>query len=970
MEYGDPLHPNVYSKKYWTKERIEAIKPVDFPLIVDIDSYDPTYQKICDKLYSMAHGYTVEKIDFSIFFKGKVNSLLGMPVEEKKEYRVWLLSLGARTVYYGWNRTPDIVICGDNSLSTLEDVVKCKEKDNDIILMNLSYIYPRLNGFFESEDGKKLMEDFLTAQEKKAQNKVQTAIADEKYIRKIIQTPASYLSINKDVFHIVGNMYIDNWDDVCYYFDGYTHIGFSDYPRKKEDVYDLVRKKGGHTNTKDTGNTTCIVFGKNPPLRAFEDAKPDMKFTSFANFITWLMSHPNIEADSHYPKSYLVESCIPFIKHEIKSTKELSIYNDVFHIVGTLYHKHDNYTKGPYVPRENIYKLIESKGGLVDKENTDRTTCIVYGLNPPMDAFVGKDDNKVKYVSFSKFYSWIKYIKNPDENALVFRGIYSPKKDAKLRPYQQKIKDDIFRRWGFHYSVMLQMPTGTGKTVLFSSIINDLSSVNGTKILIIAHRTELIDQIDSWLEKYGIPHGIIQGGRERHLERPIQIASIQTYTNKHNSTIMEDFKPEFIIIDEAHHAKADTYKSLWTAYPDAWKLGVTATPYRLNHAPFMDLFSTLVMSSPMDDFIKKGFLSQYVFLADNPNGDMSKAIDSIKGRSSTGDYVIKDLLQNLNIDKFIKYDISCYLKYAKGKKGIVYAINVEHGKNLCLAYHGIGVKAEFIDSNTPKKERHEIVERFRNGETEVMVNCNIFSEGFDCPDIEFIQMTRPTYSLAMYLQQVGRGLRPSKNGSKCIILDNAGMFEKFGLPSQTIPWNRHFGGLYTKDDAELERNGNKDMLSFLCSSNKEPMVIISQEDIDTHDEKDSKECGNVQSLSDELKELAENENKKFESKGNINTLPINNFGINANIPPKTDVDKPDTVKYHTEVADRMIEEQYRIMREHEEEKKEKAQKRNLIIKIIAAAVAIMVVAAFVIFGLGALGLIAFLGAAGILKARS
>lgn len=338
-----------------------------------------------------------------------------------------------------------------------------------------------------------------------------------------------------------------------------------------------------------------------------------------------------------------------------------------------------------------------------------------------------------------------------DKDASIFREKYKPSFDATLRPYQQHLKEEIFEGWQFYYELMLQLPTGTGKTVLFSSIIKDLAAVPNTKILIIAHRKELVEQISTWLDRFQVEHGVIISGRKKNLDNSIQVASIQTYSNKANQALMDSFSPDFIIIDEAHHTVAQTYQSLWSKYPKAWKLGVTATPYRLSHDPFRSLYSCLITSPSMKDFISHGYLSEYVYMVDNPNGDMSKAIDDIKQKSNTGDYVVSTLLKKLNVDKYVKYAVACYLRYAKDKKGIVYAISVEHGKNLCNAYESVGVSAEFIDSKTPKKEREEIVDRFRRGETKIMVNCNIFSEGFDCPDIEFIQMIRPTYSLSMFM---------------------------------------------------------------------------------------------------------------------------------------------------------------------------------------------------------------------------
>lgn len=196
----------------------------------------------------------------------------------------------------------------------------------------------------------------------------------------------------------------------------------------------------------------------------------------------------------------------------------------------------------------------------------------------------------------------------------------------------------------------------------------------------------------------------------------------------------------------------------------------------------------------INEFIDQGFLSKYDYMVDNPTSSISQTIKAIKEKSSTGDYKTATLLKELNVPQHIQRLVVCYEQYVKGRKGIVYAINKEHAHNICEAYKAIGVAAVYIDSDTQKKERADIVERFRTGDVQVMVNVDIFSEGFDCPDVEFIQMARPTWSLAKFLQQVGRGLRPSENKQQTVILDNSRMFIKFGMPSDSRYWEGHFNG--------------------------------------------------------------------------------------------------------------------------------------------------------------------------------
>ena len=373
------------------------------------------------------------------------------------------------------------------------------------------------------------------------------------------------------------------------------------------------------------------------------------------------------------------------------------------------------------------------------------------------------------------------------------------KEDTSLRPYQKKAKREIFESWDEVDNVMFQMPTGTGKTRLFTSIIRDINDYSKlrkepVKILIIAHRTELIDQIDESLRRYCVAHNVIAGSRgDRNYKYPVNVASIQTITNKNNLKDAQKLKVQFVIIDEAHHALAATYKKLWDMYPGSKKLGVTATPWRMNHQSFTDLFDKLVLSMPIKDFIKQGYLSAYKYFSLRGDTDIQKAIDDIE-LDRFGEYKESSMEEKMDIGSIRAQLLDSYLSLAEGKKGIIYAINIVHAKHICEEYKKAGYKAVSIDSKTPAAERKSLVNKFKQGEIDIIVNVDIFSEGFDCPDIEFIQLARPTRSLVKYLQQVGRGLRPTENKENCIILDNVGMYSRFGLPNARRHWLHHFLG--------------------------------------------------------------------------------------------------------------------------------------------------------------------------------
>ncbi len=402
-----------------------------------------------------------------------------------------------------------------------------------------------------------------------------------------------------------------------------------------------------------------------------------------------------------------------------------------------------------------------------------------------------------------------KRIKEKNQNNLVHEAfIQCPIEDFSqlvqcndgLRPYQIEGKTGIFKAWNRIDNVMFQMPTGTGKTVLFSSIVNDIINYSGKldvplKVLIIAHRIELINQISESLgNKFNIEHGIVQGKTIQSLERDVQVASIQTLLSKKNIENISQINFNFIIIDEAHHAMANSYKKLWKLFPGTKKLGLTATPWRMNKQGFRSLFDDIIVSPSIQKFITEGYLSVYDYASIAPESDLQAEIDEIDAFAADGDYDVDELEKRLDKDRIRARLLKSYQNYVRGKKGIIYAINKMHSRHICDLYQSAGVNIVSIDSDTPAVERALLVKSFKEGLIQVICNVDIFSEGFDCPDVEFIQLARPTRSLVKYLQQVGRGLRCHKNKTKTVILDNVGLYNRFGLPEANRKWKHHFQG--------------------------------------------------------------------------------------------------------------------------------------------------------------------------------
>ena len=237
-------------------------------------------------------------------------------------------------------------------------------------------------------------------------------------------------------------------------------------------------------------------------------------------------------------------------------------------------------------------------------------------------------------------------------------------------------------------------------------------------------------------------------------------------------------------------------------FEGAKKLGVTATPWRMNGSGFYPLYDRLITSKPIKEFISEGWLSPYNFYSVKSQSLEVQTISNINEFDIEGDYKISALEKEMDTMQIRARLLDSYLRLAKGKKGIIYSISRKHSEHIREEYKQAGFKVVTIDANTPRDERRLYVQRFKNGLIDIIVNVDIFSEGFDCPDIEFIQLARPTRSLVKYLQQVGRGLRPTEGKTTCIILDNVGSCLKFGLPNEDRSWEEFFIGKSDKEQTD------------------------------------------------------------------------------------------------------------------------------------------------------------------------
>lgn len=432
------------------------------------------------------------------------------------------------------------------------------------------------------------------------------------------------------------------------------------------------------------------------------------------------------------------------------------------------------------------------------------------------------------------------------------------RKDIQLYEYQKDMLRQIEDAFVTHQSVMVQMPTGTGKTVLISEVVKrEERRVKNPCVWIVVHRRELVEQIKETLERrLGTSLDA-----EREKSSVIEVFSIQ-WLSRHYQEF--DEQPTLIVIDEAHHAVAKTYEEVMNAYPNAKKLGVTATPCRLTKRGFTDLFEVLLCSHSIPKFIKEGYLSDFDYISLNPNSEDQKKIDGLEKRAADGDYNIAEMQEVLDCKPSIGRLYQTIKDFASGKKGIVYAINIEHAEHIAEYYREQGLAAVAISSKTPKEERRRMIELFKEGsagdkpycaslslittvgqdetpkEIQILVNVDLFGEGFDCPDVEFIQLARPTLSLAKYLQMVGRGLRVAKGKECCTLLDNVGLYRLFGLPTTDWDWSAMFLGRQAgKGDIVRERDMSIRILGTFSSKYKSDditndrhteMVVIARHD--------------------------------------------------------------------------------------------------------------------------------------------
>jgi superfamily II DNA or RNA helicase len=346
-----------------------------------------------------------------------------------------------------------------------------------------------------------------------------------------------------------------------------------------------------------------------------------------------------------------------------------------------------------------------------------------------------------------------------------------------LRPYQTDIITETRAALSRGVrSVLIQSPTGSGKTALTAFMLGTARS-RGKRAWFIVHRRELIKQSAKTFDLAATPHGIISAG---FLPRPselIQVASIQTLTRR--LTAIQP--PDLIVWDECHHCASTSWAQTQAAFPKALHIGLTATPERLDGRGLIDHFDVMIKGPDVRWLIDQGFLSEYRYYA--PSTVQLVGVNPI-----AGDFNKKSLGAAMDQPTITGDAVQHYLRLARGKRAVVFAVNRIHSQRAVSQFLAAGVPAEHVDGETPTEQRDAAIDRFARGQTLILSNVDLFGEGFDLPAIEAVILLRPTQSLGLYLQQVGRALRPSPGKEHAIILDHAGNVARHGMPDDPRDW--------------------------------------------------------------------------------------------------------------------------------------------------------------------------------------
>jgi len=330
-----------------------------------------------------------------------------------------------------------------------------------------------------------------------------------------------------------------------------------------------------------------------------------------------------------------------------------------------------------------------------------------------------------------------------------------------LRPYQADLIEQIrgHMRAGVR-NVLCQLPTGGGKTALTASMFSTASS-RGFTCAFGVHRAELIRQSMATFDRVGIRYGIVAAGHPMELHHPVQIISVPTWLRR----IDRVPRFNFIAWDECHHAAAKTWAKLHAEYPEAFHVGLTATPQRLDGIGLRGQFDQFVQGPSMRWLIEQGYLCRYRYF------EPTIPTEDEDGKA-----------------RLVGDAVRVYQKLGPGRQAIFFCKSIEHSQKVAEAFNEAGIPAAHVDGGTHWLERESAMSRFERGELRVLTNVDLFGEGVDVPGVSYVGLLRRTESVSLFLQWCGRGLRTAPGKEDCIIADHAGNRHLHGRPADDRVW--------------------------------------------------------------------------------------------------------------------------------------------------------------------------------------
>jgi superfamily II DNA or RNA helicase len=351
-----------------------------------------------------------------------------------------------------------------------------------------------------------------------------------------------------------------------------------------------------------------------------------------------------------------------------------------------------------------------------------------------------------------------------------------------LRPYQVDMVARVeAERLAGRRRILLVLVTGGGKTVVIADIIA-AARARGERVLVLAHRRELITQTSQKLYAVGVGHGIVQAGFPSRPGEAVQVASIQTLHARAIRSAKMDLPPaDLVVVDEAHHARSESYQRIVASYPAATLIGMTATPCRGDGRGLGNTFQVIVEGPPAADLIRDGFLvGTRVYAPARPD---------LRGvHTRAGDYVETELAERMDKPKLVGDIVSTWLRIGERRPTVVFATGVSHSVHLRDSFRAAGVAAEHIDGSTPIEQRDAILADLKAGRVDVVCNAMVLTEGWDCPEVSCLVLARPTKSIGLHRQMIGRVLRPAPSKIDALILDHAGAVFAHGFAEDAITW--------------------------------------------------------------------------------------------------------------------------------------------------------------------------------------